>query len=260
MQSISARAALRDAIHAHQDALAALENKTALHAKAQALLGSLYAKSSEYDTLDQELADARANSVRLALEKSEVPNFDEVPEGYAAKLMARDNLRDQIATMVASVKPLERDVSDAKAAVDQADRAVEHGAEKVLAEEMCELATDYLAKLSELRAVAYALNAAALRQVRKSTDNPRLQQVPSHVGYIGAASDKRKINMPPVVADALSEPIVSSYERKFGFKLRNDVSVAVNAHWQALLRNPDAELVIPPAIDHAQTASVKEVA
>lgn len=237
----SARAALADAIRAQTDAQEALVAAQATSDKAQSLLCDLYAQLSPYDTLDHEIADARANLVRIALERGETPDFHAEPAGYACKLIARERIQSDIAALNESIKALEKNVATAKQQAEQAALNVEWCAEDVLAEEAETLAADYIAKLDELRATAYLLSSLALRQVRKGKDEARFN-FPSSAGLYTMTAATRRINMPPIVHEALEENVVGSYERKNGFQLRNQMGALAAAHWGALLRDANAKL------------------
>lgn len=247
MPTSTSRQALADAIaaqHAATDNLRAVEETAA---KAQTLLAGLYAQLSDYDHLDAEIAEARANMVRKALERGEAPDFDAAPEGFASRIIARDRISSEITALREPIAVIDTDVAKAKFQVEQCALEVEWAAEVVYAEDAERLAADYVAALNELRRTAYLLSAMALRQISKGKDAARLN-IPSHAGlYI---SDKRRIDMPRVVHEALEENVVGSYERRHGFNLRNRMGAQAQAHWAALLHNAEARLKIedaPPA-------------
>lgn len=237
----SARAALADAIRAQTDAQQALVAAQATSDKAQSLLCDLYAQLSDYDHLDHEIAEARANAVRIALERGETPDFHAEPAGYACKLIARERIQSEITALRETIAVLDADVAKAKQHAEQAALNVEWCAEDVLAEEAEALAADYIAKLNELRATAYLLSSLALRQVRKGKDEARFN-FPSSAGLYAMTAATRRINMPPIVHEALEENVVGSYERKNGFQLRNQMGALSQQHWAALLRDADAKL------------------
>jgi hypothetical protein len=225
------RKALAEAIESYQTALADMHHAENTLARAHEMLRSLHAKRADFDSLDSEIASARADSIKQALDSAANAHLlTQEPVGFAAAKVSRDNLDQQIAGVNDSLAVLEEELANARRHAEECDYALELAREAVFGQEAEALAQDFLQRLMEVRRMSMELRFMSLRQMRKSPD--ALSVTGSQFYGDGGM---RKISMPPLVADAVHEDCMGDYDRRGGLKLRDDVGRAV-ADWWARLR------------------------
>ena len=117
------RSVLRAAIEANAEALSALHHAELMLQKANDLHCSLIARrTEEFGNLDAEIATARAKNIKQALVSDDDGHLLTKPaDGFAAKLLARGNLDDQIQGVADSIPTLEQELEEARQAAIMAD-------------------------------------------------------------------------------------------------------------------------------------------
>jgi chromosome segregation ATPase len=231
------RQQLREAIEANAEALADMRHAENTLARAHEMLGALMAKRADFDSLDSEIATARANLVKQALESEGNEHLlTEEPSGFAAAKIARENLDLKIAGVRDSIKVLEEELNAAREHTDECSVAIEHAAEAVIAEQAEQMAISFMTKLEDLRREQYVLAALINRWIPRARSE-------NAVGIHGEpVRGVRQVKMPAVVGEAASQPIVGDSERKGGIFIRNAMMEAVARYWQNLKDDANAML------------------
>jgi hypothetical protein len=225
------REQLREAIKDYTEALANMHRAENTLARAHEMMDTLLSNRSCFDALDSEIATARADLIRQALDCEDNRHLLVAePEGFAAAKVSRDNLDQQIAGVNDLLAVLEEKLANARGHAEECDYALELAREAVFGQEAEALAQDFLQRLMEVRRMSLELRFMSLRQMRKSPD--ALSVTGSQLYGDGGM---RKISMPRLVADAVHEDVMGDYDRRGGLKLRDDVGRAV-ADWWARLR------------------------
>ncbi len=225
------RGELRQAIEDYQAALGDMHHAENVLARANEMLGALRAKRASFDSLDEEIASARANLIKQALANDGSEHLlTQEPEGFAAAKIARDNLDAQIDGVRDSIKVLEAELANAHRHTEEADFALELARKGVFAHEAETAAREFMQRLMDVRRMSMMLRFMNLRQMRKHPN--ALSVTGSHFYGDGGM---RKIGMPRLVTDAVHEEVMGDFDRRGGLKIRDDIARAV-ADWWARLR------------------------
>ena len=107
----------------------------------------------------------------------------------------------------------ERDA--AQVDVEECDAQVEIAAEAVVASEAAAMAEEHLDRLEELRIQYYVLCNLFTRYVRRTQHEG--ETVHSVSGHLYGSGGVRQIIVPPIVAKAVSENILGTFEQRRGF-------------------------------------------
>jgi hypothetical protein len=252
------RTALRKAIAAYSEALDQLHKAESVLARANEMLEALMAKRADFDTLDSQIATARANLVKQALENEDDAHLlTEEPSGFAAQKIARDNLDQKIDGVRDSIKVLEEEVLQYRHAAEQADYALDCCRESVFANEAEAMCDDFLVRLMEVRKLWNQIKHMAIRQMRRTPGAVDISGRP----YCGDGG-LRQISMSPKVGLALREDPMGDYDRRGGLKLRDDVGRAVADWWARLRVDPLATFEVEEILieDRGESIIVKDAA
>jgi hypothetical protein len=256
------RIALREAIAAYGEALDQLHRAENVLARANEMLVALMAKRADFDTLDSQIATARANLVKQALDDEDNAQLHgqlltEEPPGFAAAKCARENLDQKIDGVRDSIKVLEEEVLESRRAAEHADYALDCCREGVFANEAKAMCDDFLARLMEVRKMWNQIRHMAIRQMRRTPGAVDISGRP----YCGNGG-MRQISMPPSVALALREDPMGDFDRRGGLKLRDDVGRAVADWWARLRVDPLATFEAEEILieDRGESIIVKDAA
>jgi hypothetical protein len=232
------RQQLRDAIEASAEALSAMHSAENLLARANEMLGALRAKRADFDSLDSQIATARVDLIRQALDSEDnVHLLTEEPGGFAVAKSSRDNLDTQIAGVSDSIAVLQEQLTESRKAAEMADYLLDQARAAVFAAEAEKLAIEFLARLEELRHVSMRLSYMSMRTVKR---NPATIQRHNGPYYGGGATST--ITMPKVVVEAVGEECMGSYFRKNTPRKKDEISAAVSSWWAALRTDAEAHL------------------
>lgn len=234
------RHALREAITAHDDAVEQAERAQTLLDKAHALHEDITDQLAGHKDLDAAIAAARANKLKIALASADhpLPPDDGQPE-FAAKIIARNNLREHLDQIAVTLPVLESELKDAQKHVERCDIAIEHAAENVICAEAEQLAVEFLATLTALRRQHYVLASFCTRYVRRLPDEGGVRPI---AGQLYGTSGPRRVRMSSVTLGAAMENILGDSEIKGGMRVRDAVAQAVSEYWAALKSDADATL------------------
>jgi hypothetical protein len=239
------REALRATIAAYDRAI---ENVNACEdalAKANCLYCELQEECAEYESLAHDMMVARAEKTKLALVAGETPSFGEPPEGFAAKRIARDNVREQMDELAQTISVLAGDLEDARNEAARLSIEREEAADKVFSLTMGEKAERFEELMREARKILYQLRASCVQRVsRQSNPVARMGNMPPAVAAVAYATT-RCVALPMKVTECAAEDVLGSFERKNGFTLRNEATSQVSSFWSVLKFDPNAELDAP---------------
>ncbi|WP_363348298.1 hypothetical protein [Methylocystis echinoides] len=231
------RQQLREAIKASAAALSELRHAENMLDRAHSLYDSLVEKRDEqFANLDDEMGRARADNLKRAIQGDENAHLLQEPGGFAAALIARDHLDQQIAGVHDSLPVLEAELTDARRAAEEADYTVELCRERVFADEAERLAQEFMQKLAEIRRMSIRLRFMALRQVRR---DPNARSLTG--GQFYGQGHTRNISMPQSVAAAVHEEVMGDFDIRGGLKMREELSTRVADYWARLRIDPEAE-------------------
>ncbi len=232
------RSALRAAIEANAKALSSLHHAEIMLKKANDLHGSLTAKRAEqFDSLDAEIKTARAANIKAALANDGDANLLTKPiEGHAAKLLARGNLDEQISGVSDSLPTLQQELEDARQAAIMTDYRLDEARAAVFADVAERLASEFLQRLDELRHTSLTLGFMSVRSVKRNPNTVNMN------GQYWGQGDRRTIEMPPNVLNAINEEILGSFDRKNPPQVKKALADAVQDWWAKLRIDPDATL------------------
>ena len=250
------RIALREAIIAHARAVQQVTQCEETLQKANALLESLAAQATEFETLDADISRAQAESLKLALASGETHLPDDAVEGFAAQRIARENAQAHLRRVQSSLPLLEQELQQAENNVKRLELEREHAAEKVFCAHAEELASDYLAQLTALRRTSYILNMMHHKQVRRASNDVG---TPGVAGQIYGSGPFRKVKTSALVDDAARENIIGYFEQRHGFNLRNQSGKQVAGFWERLQTDSNAMLNDQPQTSHV-ASSKKRIA
>lgn len=237
--STNPRSELREAIEAHVAALTRMHDAEVTLAKAGAMHCQLMARRADaFQNLDDQIALARAANLKRALDSDEDTRLStlEAPAGFAAALVAREDLDEQIQGVKDSLPVLESELEEARRAAERAEYNLDCARERVFVAEATETAQEFMRALMELRQMSLKLRFMAVRQVRRSPDARD-----STGGPFYGSGPNRPLTMPLAVNNAIHEEVMGDYDRRGGIKLRDETANKVTAWWAALRTNPDAE-------------------
>ncbi len=250
------RVALREAIVAHSRAVQQCEQAEDMLAKAQTLCASLEEQASAFDNLDADIANAQAESLKLALASGETHLPDDDVKGFAAQRIARENAQAHLRRVKSSLPLLESELEDAQNDVKRLELERDHAAEKVFCAEAKAMASDYLAQLAELRRTSYILNMMHNRQVRRAPSDAGTPSIPSHLWGSGPY---RKVQTSAIVNEAVQENIIGFHEQRHGLTLRKQTGQAVAEFWSRLQQDADAMLNDEPSPQEKHTRRRNEI-
>jgi hypothetical protein len=250
------RQQLRESIDAYSEALDQLHRAENVLARAHEMLGALMAKRADFDTLDSEIATARANLVKQALESEDDAHLSE-PEGFTAAKRARDNLDQKIDGVRDSIKVLEAEALEARRNAEQADYNLDCCREGVFINEAEAMCDEFLTRLMDVRKLWNQIRHMAIRQMRRTPGVVDISGRP----YCGDGG-MRQISMSPKVGLALREDPMGDYDRRGGLKLRDDVGRAVADWWARLRVDPLATFEVEETLieDRGESLIVKDAA
>lgn len=217
------RKALADAIAAHAAAIETVAQAEATLTKANDLHCGLQAQLAAFESLDSDIARARTERMKLALATGEHHFPADEPEGFASRIIARDNLQDHL-NRVRETLPLlmaERDFAQTNVATLDIEREI--AAEKVIAIEAEEMAVAFLAQLNALRSEHYRL----------ASYHNRWRKTPTGM---------TQVRMSSIVMGAAMENILGDSEIHGGIRVREAIAKAMNEYWAALKSDPRAML------------------
>lgn len=234
------RKQLRKAIKANAEALDDMHRAELLLQKAQQLMGSLMEKRSDFDSLDSEIAIARAANLKQALDGDDNTQLLTQPvQGFATKQVARDNLDLQIAGVRDSLPTLQAELDEARGHAAQTDYEVELARERVFISEAQELADDFVQRLLQVRLMSMRLRFMSLKQVRR---DPNAHSIAGTGTQFYGAGQLRTISIPREVMDAIGEEVMGSFDRRNPPRIRDDIGRAIQAYWSQLRMDADATL------------------
>jgi hypothetical protein len=234
------RQQLREAIEQNAVALADLHHCEIVLQRTRDLHCDLVARKAErFGDLDNQLASARAHLIKQALDsgdEEEAGRFLTQPvEGFASAQIACSQLAEQIAGIEDSLPVLESEMLEARKAAEMADYNVDCARAAVMAKVAEEMAREFHTRLHELRLMSIRMASMSNRPMRR---DPRVQS--SNGPFYGQGSST--IPMPPIVLEAVAEPIMGSFDRKNPPARKNDIARAVADWWAALKNDPLATL------------------
>ncbi|MEK4034119.1 hypothetical protein WOC76_13365 [Methylocystis sp. IM3] len=233
------RQQLAAAIEANAEALAAMHSAENMLARANEMLGALRERRADFDSLNSQIATARADLLKQALESEENAHLlTEEPSGFAAAKISRDNLDLKIAGVTDSVTVLQSELVEARKAAELADFCVDEARAAVFCQEAETLAVEFHERLQEVRHMSLQLGFMSVRPVRR---NP--ETIQHHDGpYYGGTGATSTITMPRVVTEATAEDIMGSYFRRNTPHKKDAIAAAVQQWWSALRHDPNATL------------------
>jgi hypothetical protein len=236
--TLNPRDCLREAISQNAEALAALHDTERTLARANEMLSALRAKRADFDSLDSEIATARADLVKAALDSADNEHLlMEEPPGFAVAKLTRDNLDAQIAGVRDSIAVMEAEVEAARRAAERTEYSLDVAREAVFCAEASALADEFTRRLSEVRHMAIRLRHMTLRQVRRS---PEARNI-SGGQYFGQGAT-RALTMPKGVMEAVNEECMGSFDRKNHPSVRDRIALSVQDWWAALRTDANATL------------------
>jgi hypothetical protein len=251
---------LRTAIESHKAALADVARADSLLGETNRKLIELLSAYSQFDTLDDEIREARAAMTVRAIKHGDGPIPTQEPAGFASRLVARDNVESELNSVRDAIPILERNLTNAKEHAEQCAYQIDLAAEAVFVVEAEELAARYTAQIRELREVLYTLRFMGARQVKRDPQQRRASTAPMYWGN----EPTRPIAMPKSVLEACHNDCLGTSEMRVGLRARDNVSAAVSNFWGALHSDPDAQLTIDelaePFNPDALMAKLKEKA
>jgi hypothetical protein len=256
---------LAECIEANAIALADLHHAELTLQRARGLHCELLTRKAEaFGDLDNQLASARAQRIKQALDAGDNDGarmmLTQPVEGFASAQVAFSQLVDQIAGIEDSLPILEQELADARKAAEMADFHVDQARAAVFAQVADEMAREFHERLHELRLVSIELAAMANRPMRRNPTVQRSDGAP----YYGGRSNT--IPMPGRVLEAVAEPIMGTFDRKHPPARKNAIASAVASWWAALRSDAEARLdmatktaIFPSSVAESAAAPADDV-
>jgi tetratricopeptide (TPR) repeat protein len=234
------RQSLAAAIGDYRMALSDVARAEELLQRAQDMAESINEKRAAFAGLSDEIAAVNADNVRRAI-MGEDCLLTEPATGFAGRLVARDSADAQLQSVNEAIPLLREQLEGAKRRLNECDALRDAAAERVIATEADAMAMAHLQKLEALRAEHYVLNFLAMQHVKRAPSENVVASVP---GQLYGSGPTRRVQMSPVVNEAISEQILGTSEFRGGLRVREAIGAQVASYFRALKDDPDAALDI----------------